>query len=76
MQVGIAYVLFSIGIKKTPALLACLITAVEPILNPVWVAIVTNEIPGPFAVVGGIVIVLTVVGYNMWEERQIALKQS
>ena len=75
VQVGIAYVLFSIGIKKTPALLACLITAVEPILNPVWVALVTDEVPGPYALAGGIVIVLTVVGYNMWEERQMALKQ-
>jgi len=69
VQVGLAYVFFSIGIKKTPALLSCLITAMEPVLNPLWVALATGEIPGPFAAAGGIVIVLTVVGYNIWVEK-------
>ncbi|MCL2517642.1 MAG: DMT family transporter [Oscillospiraceae bacterium] len=69
VQVGFAYVFFSIGIKNTPALLACLITAMEPILNPVWVALATGETPGVFAAVGGIVIVITVIGYNIWVEK-------
>ena len=69
VQVGLAYVFFSIGIQKTPALLACLITALEPVLNPVWVALFTGERPGAFAVAGGVVIVLTVVGYSMWTQR-------
>jgi drug/metabolite transporter (DMT)-like permease len=64
VQVGLAYVFFSIGIKRTPALLACLITAMEPLLNPVWVALVIGEIPGVFSIVGGLIIVFTVVGYN------------
>ncbi|MCL2816539.1 MAG: DMT family transporter [Oscillospiraceae bacterium] len=70
VQVGFAYIFFSMGIKRTPALLACLITAMEPVLNPVWVALATGEIPGPFAVLGGAVIVLTVVGYNIWVEKK------
>ena len=74
VQVGLAYVFFSVGIKRTPALLACLITAVEPVLNPIWVAIVAKEIPGPFAIAGGGVIILTVVIYNMWVERHPAEK--
>jgi drug/metabolite transporter (DMT)-like permease len=69
VQVGLAYVFFSIGIKRTPALLACLITALEPVLNPIWVAIGTREIPGLFTAAGGTVIVLTVVCYNVWLER-------
>jgi len=69
VQVGLAYVFFSVGIKRTPALLACLITALEPVLNPVWVALATGERPGPFALVGGAVIVVTVVVYNVWVER-------
>ena len=69
VQVGLAYILFSIGIKKTTALLACLITAIEPVLNPVWVALATDEYPGSFAIAGGIVIVMTVVCYNVWVER-------
>ena len=69
VQVGLAYIFFSIGIKKTTALLACLITAMEPVLNPVWVALATGEHPGSYAIAGGIVIVLTVVCYNIWAER-------
>ena len=69
VQVGLAYVFFSQGIKKTSALLACLITALEPILNPLWVGLVTGEIPGRFSIAGGIIIVLTVVIYNIWSAR-------
>ena len=69
-QVGIAYVLFSIGIASTPALLACLITALEPVLNPIWVAIFAGEIPGVYAKIGGVVIITTVVSYNVWVEKQ------
>jgi len=76
VQVGLAYVFFSKGIKKTPALLACLITTIEPILNPLWVLLAglwgflpVIEIPGRFAIMGGIIIVCTVVGYNMYTER-------
>jgi len=65
VQVGLAYVFFSIGIKRTPALLACLIAALEPVLNPLWVALATNEIPGPLSIAGGAVIILTIVGYNV-----------
>ncbi len=69
-QVGMAYVFFSAGIKSTPALLACLITALEPVLNPVWVALFANETPGPFALAGGCVIVVTVLVFNIWTEKQ------
>jgi len=70
VQVGLAYVFFSIGIKTTPALMACLITAMEPVLNPVWVALATGEIPGPHAIAGGGIIILSVVSYNVWMEKK------
>ena len=79
VQVGLAYVFFSVGIKRTPALLACLITALEPVLNPVWVMLAgfagmlpAIEIPGLFAVMGGAVIILTVICYNVWMEKHPA----
>jgi drug/metabolite transporter (DMT)-like permease len=70
VQVGIAYILFALGIKKTPALLACLITALEPLLNPIWVALAIGEAPGPFTIIGGAVIIFAVVGYNIRLEKQ------
>jgi len=63
--------------KRTSALLACLISTIEPILNPIWVMLAgligllpEIEIPGRLALLGGIVIILTVVGYNVWVERE------
>jgi len=70
VQVGLAYVFFTVGIKRTPALLAILIVALEPVLNPIWVAMFTPERPGRFAFLGGIVIVVTIVAFNMWEARR------
>ena len=69
IQVGLAYVFFSIGIKRTSALLACLVVAIEPVFNPIWVALATPERPGRYALIGGIVIILTIVGYNVWVAR-------
>jgi len=70
VQVGLAYVFFTIGIKQTPALLGCLIVALEPVLNPIWVALFTPERPGRYALLGGAVIIITVVSYNMWEAKK------
>jgi drug/metabolite transporter (DMT)-like permease len=69
-QIGLAYVLFSIGIKITPPVTASLIAAIEPILNPVWVFMVTGENPGVWAIVGGIIVILVVVGYNVITTRR------
>jgi len=76
VQVGVAYIFFSKGIKRTSALLACLTSTVEPILNPTWVMLAglwgllpAIEVPGQLAIAGGAVIILTVVGYNIWIER-------
>jgi len=72
IQVGVAYIFFSLGIKRTAALLACLITALEPVLNPTLVAIVAKEVPGPFSIAGGAIIIITVVLYNIWVEKHPA----
>ncbi|MCL2365963.1 MAG: DMT family transporter [Oscillospiraceae bacterium] len=69
VQVGLAYVFFTVGIKRTPALLAILIVALEPVLNPIWVALFTPQRPGPFAILGGAVIVVTIVTYNLIEAK-------
>jgi len=68
VQVGFAYLFFSFGIKRTPALLACVISALEPVLNPVWVALFTGETPGAYTLAGGAVIICAVVGYNILME--------
>lgn len=64
-QLGLAYVLFSIGIKHTPPVAASLIATLEPLLSPVWVLLITGEKPGLFALIGGVVVIATVVLYSI-----------
>ena len=66
IQVGGAYILFSMGIKRTPAVTASLITGLEPILNPLWVAVFYGETVSRLAIVGAVIVVGSIVLYNVW----------
>ena len=59
-QLGIPYVLFAIATRDCPPLAASLIAMLEPLLNPVWVAIFVGEMPGFIALVGAAVIIAAV----------------
>lgn len=60
VQIGLAAVLFSYGIKRVTALQGVLTAVIEPIFNPVWVFLVTGEIPGSKSILGGLVIISAV----------------
>ena len=60
-QIGAASALFAYGIKRIPAVQAMLTAAVEPVLNPIWVLLVTGEQPALPVIAGGSVIVGAVV---------------
>lgn len=72
-QVGLAYVLMCIGLKTTPAVTASLISGIEPVLNPVLVAVFYHETVGTLAMAGAAIVVCSVVGYNVvkakWEKE-------
>lgn len=69
-QVGLGYVMMCIGLRTTPAVTAALITGIEPILNPIWVAVFYGERVGPLALVGAVIVVAGVVGYNVLKSRR------
>jgi len=52
-QLGLSYVLFTKGIRHVRALEASLISTIEPVLNPIWVALLLGERPQFWAMVGG-----------------------
>lgn len=64
-QVGLAYVLMCIGLKTTPPVTASLISGIEPVLNPLLVAAFYREAVGPIALVGAVIVIVSVVGYNV-----------
>ena len=68
-QLGIAYILYVRASASCPALLCSLLGAVEPLLNPVWVMIFDGERPGPFALVGGAIVIVSVTLWCMVDNR-------
>ena len=70
VQVGGAYILFSIGIQRTPAVTASLITGMEPIMNPLLVAAFYGEKVSALAITGAVIVVCSILAYNVWLARQ------
>jgi drug/metabolite transporter (DMT)-like permease len=60
VQIGMASLLFAYGIKRIPAVKAMLTAVAEPVLNPVWVLLVTGERPALSALLGGVIIIAAV----------------
>ncbi len=61
VQLGIPYLLYSFAAEHCPALEVSLIGTLEPILNPIWVAIWFGEKPGILAFIGGIIVLSAIV---------------
>lgn len=57
VQLGIPYWLFSRAVEKIPVHEASLIVLIEPVLNPLWVALAVGEIPALATFFGGALIV-------------------
>jgi drug/metabolite transporter (DMT)-like permease len=52
-QLGIPYILYSKAAKHVTALEMTLIPIIEPILNPFWVFLFMDEVPGIWTIIGG-----------------------
>jgi drug/metabolite transporter (DMT)-like permease len=61
VQLGLPYVLYAWAIKRVTALEAIMIPIVEPILNPIWVGLFIGEMPGKWAIPGGIIVICAAV---------------
>lgn len=64
IQLGMAYIFFSKGIKTTSAVSASIIAMLEPILNPIWVFLLINERPSPLSIIGAIIVIAAIGIYN------------
>ena len=60
VQQGLSYGLYSYAIRHVTALESALILTIEPILNPIWVALAIGEYPDAGALVGGALVVAAV----------------
>lgn len=68
-QLGIPYVLYAVASRDCPPLACSLIGMLEPLFNPVWVAIFVGEVPGMFALFGAAVIIAVVTWWCVTDGR-------
>lgn len=69
VQVGLAYILFSIGTGYTDPVTASVINAIEPILNPTLVAVFYGETLGKLSLAGAVTVIGGVLYYNLSGRR-------
>ena len=66
VQLGMPYFLFSKGLHTVSLQEAALIALVEPVLNPLWVALAVAEIPSVATLAGGGMILLGLAVRYVW----------
>ena len=64
-QLGVAYMFFTTGIRYASPIAASLVAGIEPILNPVLVAVVLGEMITPLSLVGGVIVFVSIMAYNI-----------
>ena len=70
-QLGLSYVLYVKASRYCPPLACCLLGAIEPLLNPVWVFLFNGEKPGVFALMGAVVVITSITVWSIFgQEKQ------
>ena len=69
VQVGLAYIFFTFGTKYTDPVTASIINALEPILNPILVAVFYGEMLGRISIVGAVIVLCGILYYNLRKIR-------
>ena len=71
-QLGISYILYVKASVYCPPLACCLLGAVEPLLNPVWVFLFDGERPGVFALIGSVIVIVSVTLWCIFGKEKTA----
>lgn len=75
-QLGLGYVFFTKALPHVSTLDAVIIPVIEPLFNPLWVLLFMGEKPGPYALVGGTVVIFTIVWKEVMDTRdKVRLKR-
>jgi len=60
VQLGLPYILYALAIRHVSAVESLLIPMIEPVLNPLWAFLFLAEVPGRLALLGGLIILVSV----------------
>lgn len=64
-QFGLGFLLLTLGTRFIPAAEVALFALSESVLNPVWVWIGVNEVPGRYTLYGSSVVLAAVIVYSL-----------
>ena len=65
VQVGLAYIFLATSLNYIDPVQSSVICTLEPILNPILVAVFYGEMLGPLAIVGGVIVIGGILYYNI-----------
>jgi drug/metabolite transporter (DMT)-like permease len=75
VQIGFAYLLFTLAMARgLRSLDAGIIGYVEPVLNPIWVFLFLGERPSGWAIIGGVIIIASVIAHMLFQAKSSAQK--
>ena len=66
---GLSFVLYTWVIRRLEAIEAVITQTIEPIFNPVWVYLVVGEKPGPWALLGGGIVLSSITLHAILRQR-------
>lgn len=72
VQQGCSYIFLNVGLKTTPPVAATLIAAIEPVLNPILVAIFYGEMLTALSLVGAVIVFISILVYNVIKAKTSA----
>lgn len=70
LNLGLGLALFVTGVRLLPSAVAALIGIAEPVLGPLWVWLVHNEVPSHRTLLGGTIVFLALLAHIVWQLRQ------
>lgn len=69
VQIAIPYILYIESIPHVSTLQATLTPFLEPLFNPVWVMLLLGEIPNIPTLIGGSIILVSIIYYNLMQRK-------
>jgi len=76
VQVGVAYVFLTEGMRYVPALEASMLLLLEPVLNPVWSWLIHGEKPRAWSLLGGTIILAGTILKTWFDSRSGEAKKT
>ena len=59
-QLGLPFILYTKAIQVLSAIETILVQSLEPVLNPIWVYLAVGEMPSPQALLGGLIVLISI----------------